>query len=350
MPLNDYGVLHGRPIDRQLGAGQSPHYQVHLIDDTTDYRIAVNVASAMAPSEVEYLIDPQFSHPILRELIELPLGWHGLESRPGGVALDFIRTNLFDPRKMVPLPFNVPGPDNDLNEKLDHYVQRALADEQASVFAFGQRWGPERNKKDKYFGFLPGNGVHDIHMNQGNAGRFTQDDGVYQDGGLLLHFPNQDQWVGVFLKFQSQAWHTDDRTGHRIEVDVSGPPSDPSEPPSPFVPGNPPTPQMPDGAVRIVAALVNSVNSPEVETVTLLNVTGQTLDLTGWRLLDRNKNATALTGQLDAGETRRVNVVAPMVLSNKGGIISIVNADGLRVDGVTYTKAQASLPGYSVKF
>ena len=36
------------------------------------------------------------------------------------------------------------------------------------------------------------------------------------EGGLLLHYPAQDQWVGVFLAFQSQAWHTDDQTGHTI--------------------------------------------------------------------------------------------------------------------------------------
>jgi uncharacterized protein YukJ len=66
---------------------------------------------------------------------------------------------------------------------------------------------------DKTFGFLPGNGVHDIRMNQGNSQRFRQDDGVWQDGGLLLHYPAQGQWVAIFLAFQSQAWHTDDQTG-----------------------------------------------------------------------------------------------------------------------------------------
>ena len=43
MALKNYGILNGRPIDRRLGFGSSPHYQVHLIDD--DFRIAVNVNS-----------------------------------------------------------------------------------------------------------------------------------------------------------------------------------------------------------------------------------------------------------------------------------------------------------------
>ncbi|HEX3139961.1 MAG TPA: DUF2278 family protein, partial [Rhizobacter sp.] len=217
-------------------------------------------------------------------------------------------------------------------------------------YAFGERWGPEAGKKDKIFGFLPGNGVHDIHMNQANVGQFVGDDGVYQDGALLLQFPAQNQWVGIFLKFQSQTWHSDDHTGHRIEGDVSGPPSDPQRPPNPFGPDTPPSPEAPDGAVRIVSALVNPTQSPEVETVTLLNVTSQSVDLSGWRLLDRDKNAMALEGHIAAGDTLRITLKPPVMLPNKGGLVTLLNADGLRVDGVNYTKAQASLPGFSVKF
>ena len=350
MPLKNYGVLKGRPIDRQLGSGRNPHYQIHVVDETTDYRIAVNVASQLSPSELEYLIDAQFEHPFQPQWEQLSQGWHSLASRPGGPALDFIRTNLFDPRKLQPLPFNIPGPDNDLNEKLDHYVQRAMADEEALIYIFGERWGPEQTKKDKIFGFLPGNGVHDVHMNQANVGRFTQDDGVYQDGAMLLHFPGHGQWVGIFLKFQSQTWHTDDTTGHQTSTDTSGPPSDPGEPVSPFDPGVRPTPEAPDGAVRIVCALVNPIKSPEVETVTLLNTTNQPVDLAGWRIVDRDKNAMALSGILPPGDTRRVTLSPPVMLPNKGGIITLLNADGLRVDGVKYTKADAALPGFSVKF
>jgi hypothetical protein len=38
------------------------------------------------------------------------------------------------------------------------------------------------------------------------------------------------------------------------------------------------------------------------------------------------------------------------VLPNKERLVTLLNPDGLRVDGVSYTKAQASLPGNSVKF
>jgi hypothetical protein len=244
------------------------------------------------------------------------------------------------------LPFNVPGIDNDLNEKIHGVMQRAVADEEALVYAFGERWGPEQNKKDKYFGFLPGNGIHDIHMNQSNVGQFKGDDGVWQDGGVIVYFPGQQQWVAIFLKFQSQGWHTDDKTGHKIG------PDEPHVPPVPIPPQPPPLPTSddPQGLVRIVAALVNSVQSPEVEIVTLVNASPRELNLEGWALADTQKNKQKLTGKLNSGEARAIRVQKPVALSNKGGIITILDETGLKVDGVSYTKAQASNPGWTIVF
>ena len=347
MPLRKYGILKGKAIEVRLGSGQSPHYQVHIVDDTTDYRIAINVQSALSPSELEYLIDDRFTHPITAMLEEIPIGFTNIASKPGTTALDYIRANLFDRTKMRTLPFNVPGVDNDLNEKIDAVMQRAVADEEALVYAFGERWGPEKNKKDKYFGFLPGNGIHDIHMNQSNVGQFVGDDGVWQDGGVMVHFPSQQQWVAIFLKFQSQGWHTDDKTGHKI-----GAPEPIVTPviPIPTGPTPLPTAEDPQGLVRIVAALVNSVKSPEVEFVTLLNASPREISLQGWSLLDGQKNKQKLTGKLNSGEARAVRVEKPVALSNKGGLITILDEAGLKVDGVSYTKAQASNPGWTIVF
>lgn len=350
MPLKQYGVLRGRPIDRQLGSGSNPHYHIHMIDRTTDYRIAINVKSQLAPSEVEYLVDSHFRHPLLAQVAAFPTGWTDLQAKSDSGALDFIRSNLFDPRKMTPLPISVDGPDNDLNEKIDQYIQRAMGDEEAVLYVFGERWGPEENLKDKIFGFKPGNGVHDIHMNQANSKEFRKDNGPFQDGGILVHFPVQDQWVGIFLKFQSQTWHSDDVSGHQIPGGTSGPPSDGPNPVPSFPADGQPVPGAPDGAIRIVSALVNPAQSPEVETVTLLNFTAREIDLAGWTLLDRDKQAMPLSGNIAPGDTVRITIAAPVVLSNKGGLITLINPEGLRVDGVSYTKEQASHPGYSLKF
>ena len=342
MPLKNYGVLVGRAVDRRLATTSNPHYQVHLVDDDLDYRIAVNVRSKTAPSEVAFLVDDRFIHPALDHLTSLKAGFHTLPRTPQGGGLDYIRANLFDWRQMRPLPMDAPGEDNDLNEKINHYVQRALADETATLYAFGERWGPEA-QKDKIFGFKPNQGIHDIHMNQGNPrdGQFAGDNGVWQDGGLMIHFPGQQQWVGVFLKFQSQALHTDDKTGHPITLPV---PIEPGEPPVQ------PPPENPDWGARIVAALVNDTQSPEVESVTLLNPSPRPLDLSGWSLADKNKKRHALSGVIPAGDTVRVRIDKPMELSNQGGIITLLNEGGLKVHGVAYTKSQAQHPGWTIVF
>jgi uncharacterized protein YukJ len=183
------------------GGTVTPHYQIHVRGGEVDFRVAVNVLSQQQPSELLYIADEAFRHPMLGGLPGLAEGFASLPSQPGGLALDFIRANLFDRQAMVPVPSTVPGPDNDLADLLDHFVERAAGDPAAKSYAFGQRWGPEPATPDKVFGFSPGNGVHDIHMNQGNSEEFRRDDGVWQDGALLLRFPAQDQWVGVFWRF-----------------------------------------------------------------------------------------------------------------------------------------------------
>ncbi len=147
MPLKNYGVLKGWVVDRRLAVTSNAHYQIHVVDQDTDYRIAVNVQSKLFPSELEYWIDENFQYPIIEELSELSAGFHELETKPGGLALDFIRGNLIpNPEIMIPLPFDVVGPDNDLNEKIDRHIRRAMSDEEAIIYAFGERWGRSPKK------------------------------------------------------------------------------------------------------------------------------------------------------------------------------------------------------------
>src|SRR5215213_8565362 len=94
--LSKYSVLVGRPISHRFGEGETPHYQVHVVDETTDYRIAINVKSNLSPSELAYYANDDFQHPLLAELINIPIGIHKVDRKPGGIALDFIRGNLFD--------------------------------------------------------------------------------------------------------------------------------------------------------------------------------------------------------------------------------------------------------------
>lgn len=86
-----------------------------MVDEATRYRIAVNVESKLEPSELEYLIDSNFRHPIMDVVEALPAGWNPLERKPDRAALDFIRGNLVKREDLRKLPFNVPGPDTSRN-------------------------------------------------------------------------------------------------------------------------------------------------------------------------------------------------------------------------------------------
>ena len=171
-------------------------------------------------------------------------------------------------------------------------------------------------------------------MNQGNSAAFRNDDGVWHDGGVILHYPGTDQWVGVFLAFQSQAWHTDDQTGHTTpDVPTPGP-------------GPTPDPSEPDHVVRIVAALVNP-KGPDggLETVCLLNASPDPVDLSGWQFADRMKNKCPISGMLAPGTTTTINLPPTVQLGNKGGLITLLNSRGLKVDGVSYTARTQSQKG-----
>ncbi len=342
MPLKRYGVLRGSAVDRRLASGSNGHYQVHVVGETTDWRIAVNVESALAPSELRYVVVSEFAHPLLDDLAALQPGWNDLPSRAGGAALDFIRGNLFDPQAMSALPFDLPGPDNDLNEKLDHYVGRAVGDELATVYAFGERWGPEEGRKDKIFGFLPGNGVHDIHMNQANVGRFTADDGVWQDGALLLHFPRPEQWVAIFLAFQSQSWHTDDVSGHQVNGAGNAAPAaarSPAEAPARPTRRSASSPRSSTTSARPSASPRRCSTRPQPRSS---STAGRSPTATG--TASRCRAGSRLARRCGSRSSRRC------VLPNRGGTLTLLDPVGLKVDGVAYSGAQAAEPGRTIVF
>jgi uncharacterized protein YukJ len=361
MPLGKgYAVLKGHAVGGVLAEQGEDHYSVHVKDGQREYRIAINIRSS-APGfgkDLFFYLNEDFQHPILDALKALPPGRKPFkanasaqERRDAGICLDFIRGNLFDRSEMKIFKAQADGPNNDLNERIDALIHRAVEDPQSEIYAFGEPWGPE-TKEDKVFEFTPGNGIHDIHMNQGDlTGDHAHEDGVYQDGGLILFDAGTGRFTAYFTKFQSQSWHTSDSTGHAIGA--TGEPLPPGVPPIPGPGGGNPTGpgHDPDHQVRIVAALVNPVGpDPEPETVTLLNTLADAVDLSGWALLDKQKQRMSLTGAIPAGGTLQVSVQPPVHLSNNGGIITLLNQHGVKVDGVSYTGSQAHHEGVTITF
>jgi uncharacterized protein YukJ len=190
-------------------SGRSPHYEIWVKADR-NYRIAVNVQSVDG-SNVLAFFDPTFDTATKLDLPALAAGVPGfrkLQTGPGGQGLDYLRDNLFPLNQMKPIPDE--GPGVSLANLLDAQIERAKADGQSVVLACGQFF--QDAGADQTFGFEPELGVHDIHMMQGNAGNFTDDNRVNGDGALFIRFAGGET-VALFMRFSVQSVQTNDRTG-----------------------------------------------------------------------------------------------------------------------------------------
>ena len=211
MPLTTYGLLKGTIIGHLRNADDD-HYQILVQAGKTLHRIAANVKSSApkAPSTVLFLSTTSLPTALTSALTAMDVGYKKLASKPGGVALDYLRSGVLKTASMKPLPPDVPGADNDLKDLLETAVVKAMKDEGSIIYALGSKWGPEKGKPDQYFKFSPGNGIHDIHMNQGNSGKYKKDNGTFQDGALIVAYPDK-KWRAFFVAFQSQSFKTDDK-------------------------------------------------------------------------------------------------------------------------------------------
>ncbi|KAH8658124.1 hypothetical protein BX600DRAFT_439293 [Xylariales sp. PMI_506] len=203
MPITGYGVWVATPlVFTSQRTGRSPHGSLVFSDGSTKYRqlsSAINVKSTGSDPDLVYWSSNDFQHPITERLQTLEPGFHSLtgsEQGPDGLALDLLRGNLLNISQGTILQTNVAGPHNDIVDDLTEIFSDAI-DAKATVYLFGQQYSPTPD------------GIHDIHMNQGNTGRasWTRENGIYQDGSILLQYPD-GHWVSVFIAFASQATET----------------------------------------------------------------------------------------------------------------------------------------------
>ena len=221
MAIKNYGVLAGRVYDRVLTTKKDEHYHMLVNRDTKPQRVAINTQSTEPPSQVLYYSSQDYQNPITDAILaaNLPLAYKALTSSPGGLALDFVRMDLFPIKQMTPLSGTRSGSSTDLNDQLDITVQAAISDPTAMLYAFGQHWQDASGADEVFPEINPSMGIHDIHMNQGNPkGSFYKDNGVYQDGALFFHFPAQNLWTAVFIAFQSESFQTDDKNGDPLNA------------------------------------------------------------------------------------------------------------------------------------
>jgi uncharacterized protein YukJ len=210
MPLR-YGyakarIVHG-PTLRSKPLGHETQYHQHLsLDlDRANWDVAINVGTDDADDLLRYRLVFDFHRAIVSELENAPAGSKDLTGQTQLPALDFVRSEILAEtgtwRDTDPM---------DGSEEVEpvRSLGRLLTSARNSgweVVLFG-RFYPE------------GDGMHDIHMNQGSQGAHFQhrpgDDSndhndVWQDGAVLVKRGDKG-WAAYFSMFAQQATNTDD--------------------------------------------------------------------------------------------------------------------------------------------
>ena len=352
MPIRDYGVLKGRVAGcRQERDRRAPHFQVRVRAGGTDFRVSINVQSFdRRRPDLLHFIDGHFRHPLTERLAALDEGWHAGVPGPDGLSVDYVRGGMVERARMAHVPHDRPGPANDLNDHLHALLHRAVDDPDAEIYAFGGRWGPEPREPDDVFRFLPGNGVHDVHMNQGtpHRARHARDNGTWQDGAVFLRMRDERRWAAIFLAFQAQSWETDDDGFPRVHDAAHRAPRHPPRRPA----ASPRRRRVTlSPGVRIAEAAINPPGDDRgAETVTLHNATGAAVDLRGWSLANGDGARHPLSGVLPPDARVSVRLPVHVPLSNRGGAIRLLDPAGAEADAVTWTRHDARDEGRTVAF
>ncbi len=183
-----------------------PHYHLLIEAGGVEYDVAINIASEdprVDDVRVLYAIKDAGS---LRNLAAIR-AFSGTiadldDAARKTLGLDFVAEGIVSRDEMSLLPGFDGGVQNDIVD----FVDRAVRNANAEVYAFGHRYTDARPVNDAWR-FSPDAGVHNIHMNQGNApGNHDDENGRYNDGALLIHFTDSDRWEIGCIAFQTQSW------------------------------------------------------------------------------------------------------------------------------------------------
>ncbi|MGO9740306.1 MAG: DUF2278 family protein [Roseiarcus sp.] len=329
----------------------NPHLWVIVEAGGAKYFATINVRSNKdAPGDpiglsyLYYLTDHDFDHPIVPRILERPLGMAPVERSYAGGAIDFHRGNLFDPNNMRVLPAQGPG-DDGLVHQLGALLQAALSQSSDIVF-YGNAFHKDNpHQTDAAFGYTPDApfGLDNIHMSQGDPHEINvrlRENGVWHDGAAFVWDAPARRMTAIFLAFQSQGWHTNSSgdliggaTGCEApRYDYSGP-----------------TPRLVLPLERAAEITSAHKNPDGAGSAVIANMSAAPLDLVGWRLMiDAEISFPLPPRRLDPGEPMSVPLPAG-ALDDRGGLVTLINAANLRVDGEAYRGGDGA-KGWSTSF
>ena len=217
MPLKNYHLLKAQVLDyypHKRDHEGNQHTEILLQAEGAKFRAALNIYSAVAPNEVLMKIEPSFRADQLRELFELSEGLYNLCDAHSNLALDYISDDLISEDQMIITPVLTP---RGVVSQITPLLETLKKDQSRFLYCFGEAWGVNFNLRssplregDEYFHFEPEQGIHSLHLNQGESGYFKKDNGRHQDGLVLFENADRSSWTACFFAFQKQSWNNDE--------------------------------------------------------------------------------------------------------------------------------------------
>lgn len=343
----NYSYLKGK-IDRFKPAPSgNPHLWILVDAGPESFFATVNVQSSkdapgspVAETYLNFTIDDDFRHPIVDHLRRLGPGMDQQERSYATGALDYIKGNLFDPRRMRVLPSQSAGGDD-----LVHRLQALFAlarDQNDDIVVVGSQFRTSPGQTDAVFGETPEIGIDNTHMAQGDPPEIDQrlhENGAWHDGAIFLLSANTDRVTAIFLAFQTQGWQTDAQgqpldgtTGFEApRYDFSGGGLGNLVPVSPPLAEFTSLNRLADGSRRLVIA----------------NMSKGPLDVSGWLITSPNASMELAPTTVEPGQPLSIEVTNDLIF-DAGGVLSLIDTRGLKVDGVAYLGGPAT--GWSTSF
>lgn len=210
-------LLKGRPTKAKLFSNNPknrPHYHILVeTEENQQFDIAINIASEAHNADVRvlYAIKENITPPQVEALLSLPLGMFDLPKQ-NITGIDYVRDQLVTKDEMQLLPLFEPSKpiETQGEEKIKQLVDDFVADPDAMLYAFGHRYEQKNSKPNGAWGFQPDDGIHNIHLNQGNyKGNHDDENGRGEDGALFIYSPKTKTWSAVYVAFQTQSFDND---------------------------------------------------------------------------------------------------------------------------------------------
>jgi uncharacterized protein YukJ len=206
-----YSVLKGRIQNAKpfsANRRKRPHFHILVEGGGAQFDVAVNIVSEdphVDDVRVLFAVKENIQPPRVAELLSLTDGIVDVTDG-SDLGLDYVADSLVTRDEMSLLPIFDPRAGEIEPNEIMNLVNQAVHKQQVRIYAFGHRY-TDNPPTDPAWHFSPDDGVHNIHMNQGNApGNHDDENGRHEDGALLIHFEDTDTWTGVYVAFQTQSF------------------------------------------------------------------------------------------------------------------------------------------------